>query len=87
MTQPLILITPEQLAELLRETVREELRAARPQNDDKPALLDRAGIAKAFGVSTETIDQWRKAGMPERRPCGGAPRFLLAECLAWVQSQ
>lgn len=78
-----IVATPDQLAELVREAVRDALEGA--QADAVRALLDRSGIARALGVGTSTIDRLRRAGMP----ClflGDAPRFELEQCLAWLRA-
>jgi hypothetical protein len=76
-----IVVTPEQLAELVRAAVQSVL--AEQREDAAPALLDRNGIARALGVGTSTVDRLRRDGLP----CvfiGESPRFLSDECLAWL---
>lgn len=43
-------------------------------------------IAVVFGVTTRTILDWRKAGMPSRRE-SGETRFSLPECVRWRREQ
>lgn len=77
-----VILTPEQLTELVRSAVQEAL--AEQREDAAPALVDRAGIARALSVGTGTVDRLRRAGLP----CvliGDAPRFSVASCVAWLE--
>lgn len=82
MSAPTVIVaTAEQLAELIRAAVEEAL--AEQRQDLAPALLDRAGIARALGISPSTVDRLRRDGLP----CvliGDSPRFLAAECVSWL---
>ena len=49
-----------------------------------PTLLDRNGLASALGISLGSLDRLRREGMPVLR-VGDAPRFVLADCVAWLQ--
>lgn len=52
-----------------------------------PALLDRAGLARALSTSPATIDRLRsEPSFPEVRLID-APRFVLADVLAWIRSR
>ena len=77
-----VVVTPEELKELMREVRREE----NPTGSVGPALLKRDDIAAALGVSPSTVDNWRKLGMPCVQPPGSVPRFILADCLDWVRT-
>lgn len=46
-------------------------------------LVDRAGLAELFGVSEDTIDELRKAGMPTVAWGRRLVRFEPSRCLAW----
>lgn len=79
---PVIVVTPEQLAELLRGTIETALAEQRPEA--APVLLDRAGVAQRLSIGTTTVDRLRREGMP----CvfiGDSPRFDLAECVDWIR--
>ena len=45
-----------------------------------------AAIAQLFGVTTESIRLWRKAGMPSRMQ-SGALAFVPTECIKWRREQ
>jgi hypothetical protein len=78
-----VVATPEQLAALVRGAVQAAL--AEQSDSAAPVLLDRAGIAQRLGVGTSTVDRLRRDGLP----CvfiGDSPRFLLAECVAWLMN-
>lgn len=77
-----VVVTPEQLAELVRGAV--ETALAEQRQEVAPVLLDRAGVAQRLGVGTTTVDRLRREGMP----CvfiGDSPRFDLAECVDWIR--
>lgn len=55
-------------------------------------VMTRRELAKAFRVSENTITNWVGRGMPcfyigRLKTCarGSKPRFVFADCLAWVQ--
>ncbi len=75
-------IEVSELERLVRTAV-EDVVGERPS---QPALLDRAGLAQALGVSTRSLDTLRHEGLPELR-VGDAPRFDLPEVLAWLRSR
>lgn len=83
-TTPIVVLTPEQLSELVRRAVEDALAAQK--QDTSPALFDRAGIARQLGVSETTLGRLRREGLP----CvmiGDSPRFDLATCLAWLRNR
>ena len=47
-------------------------------------LLTKNQTAAHYGVTTRTIDNWIKRGMPYQ-PCGGAKRFNLEAVDAWLE--
>lgn len=57
-----------------------------------PVVMTRAELAKALRVSQNTITNWVSRGMPcfyigklKTNAKGSKPRFVFADCLAWVQ--
>jgi hypothetical protein len=77
-----VVTTAEQLTALIHEAVQDAL--GEREGSQEPLLLERNGIARALGVGISTVDRLRKAGMPSI--CiGDSPRFLIQECLAWLQ--
>lgn len=44
-----------------------------------------AMVADHFGVTTKTIERWRKKGMPSRKPPGQHRRYRISECDDWFQ--
>jgi hypothetical protein len=81
----LVVITVAELRALVVEAVADALAEAGPVAD-RAALLDRAGLARALGVSLATIDRLRGEGMPELR-LGDVPRFELDRVLAWLRER
>ena len=47
-------------------------------------MLTREGLAKEFSVHVNTIDKWRKIGMPEIK-IGGNVRFDLKDVIDWLK--
>ncbi len=83
-SQQLVALAPDQLADLIRAAVAEAL--SEGANDQRPALLDRLGLARALGIGLATVDRLRRDGMP----CvhvGDSPRFEIAPCLAWLRGR
>lgn len=78
----LIVATPDQLAELIRDAVAEAL--AEQSQDVAAALLDRNGIARALGVSPSTVDKLRREALPYIM-LGDSPRFEPAACIEWLR--
>lgn len=69
---------------MLADRVAEKI--AERMADVPKALLDRAELARAFGISTPTVCNLVRRGMPELR-IGSAPRYELGPCLAWLRNQ
>jgi hypothetical protein len=80
-----VVVSPEQLREVVRAAVAEVLEHHHAASTE-PALLDRAGLARALGVSAPTVDRMRAEGAPELR-VGDSPRFELAAVLAWLRER
>ncbi len=79
---PLVVVTVEQLACLIRRAVADVL--AEQEQDMSPVLLDRARAARKLGVGVATVDRFRRQGMP----CvylGDSPRFEVAACVVWLR--
>lgn len=53
------------------------------------AVLNRAQVAKAFGVSENTIDRWIADGMPvhEQGGPGRSYKLQLSDCWAWKSAR
>lgn len=49
-------------------------------------MLTREELAKEFKVHVNTIDKWRKNGMPEIK-IGSTVRFDLQDVLAWLKGE
>ena len=82
---PTVIVTsPDQLAELVTAAVAAALAELAPATAP-PALLDRAGLARACTVSVATVDRWAAAGCPVVR-IGAAPRYELASVLEWLRA-
>ncbi len=58
-----------------------------PEEEQVPALLDRAALARALGVSLGSLDRLRKrASFPELR-LGDSARFELEAVIDWIRRQ
>jgi len=79
-----IVVTPEQLAELIRDAVGQAF--AEQREDVGPVLLDRSGIARALGIGTSTVDRLRREGLPSVM-IGDCPRFVLSSCVEWLRAR
>lgn len=85
MTDGLVLVTPAELAALVRGAVDAALAEREP--DVGPVLLDRSGLARALGCSVATVNRLRlEPDFPELRLVD-APRFVLADVLAWLSAR
>jgi hypothetical protein len=79
---PIIVLTPDQLCELVKRAVQDVL--AEHQPEVVPALFDRAGIAQRLDIGISMVDRLRREGMP----CifiGDSPRFEVMACLEWLR--
>lgn len=56
----------------------------RPVADAEP-LVTRETMAEIMGVGVTTLDEFRKAGMPEIRWGRRIVRFQPSRCLAWLR--
>ncbi|MBK8996089.1 MAG: helix-turn-helix domain-containing protein [Myxococcales bacterium] len=78
-------MTVEALRELVRE-VQAEVLADHGPAQPAPALLDRAGLARALSVSVSSVDRMIREGCPHVR-IGDAPRFSVADVVAWLRAR
>jgi hypothetical protein len=85
MGEPVIIVTPEALRELVREAVREALSGA-PAPEPAPTFVAPAAIAKHYGVSRGTVANWVKEGCPHEQR-GRVLRFELAAVEAWFRGR
>ncbi len=79
MTPPAVIVvamTPEQLAALVREVVRAELRDAGPAAPSQ--LVAKQAAASALGISTATLDRLVRAGRVPYVLVGDSRRFDVA---------
>jgi hypothetical protein len=77
-----VVIQSDQLQTLIRDAVADALDA----RDNRPTLLTREGLAKAFACSPGHIDALRKRGLPTLW-LGDAPRFDLVAVLDWLRTE
>lgn len=83
-TGPIVTATRGELRELVRSAVAEAL--AEERGAQKPALLDRDGLAAVLGCSSSLVDKLRRQGMPHVR-LGDSPRFDVTAVLEWLRGQ
>lgn len=85
MAQTLVAVSPEELAELVKKAVREEL----AHNPPKPTknYLDTSELAEHYGISRTTVHTWiRDEGCPHILR-GRVLRFELAAVEAWFRGR
>ncbi|HMR04443.1 MAG TPA: hypothetical protein PKA88_01675 [Polyangiaceae bacterium] len=75
----LAVLTPEQLAALVRDAVRDVMSEQDP--DAVPEVLDRAGAAQFLGVSLTTLHRLVKSGAVREHRLSDAPRYVRSELL------
>jgi hypothetical protein len=89
--ETLIVVSKDDLRQMLREIIREELsQLVRQEKPTKLAtediLLTRAETAKLLHVSLVTLTDWVRRGLPARRSRRrGRVLFIKAEVLNWLQ--
>jgi hypothetical protein len=79
-----VVLTPEQLRELVTSAVREALAEHAPAA--APELMDRAECARLLRLSLQQVDRLCKRGLPYSR-VGDVKRFARSAVLAWVEAQ
>jgi hypothetical protein len=83
-------VTDSAIQSEFRAIFREEMTALRAElapAKPKPALLDTKDLAFELKCCTKTVDRLRKAGMPCVLLGDNCPRFVLADCLAWLKAR
>ena len=61
----------------------DEAKTIAPMPTPPPPLVDKASIAGHFSVTTRTVDNWAKRGMPYVQ-LPGARRYDLADVRRWL---
>jgi excisionase family DNA binding protein len=54
--------------------------------EETKSLLSKIELAERLGVSTQTIDRWRKVGLPFKRAGVKLIRFDFEEVTAWLEN-
>jgi hypothetical protein len=70
----------------LRAMVREEIDRAVEEVEGPPALIDTNALSRHLGVSSRTVFELRKQGLPVVWLCD-SPRFELGACLDWLKAR
>ena len=85
MAQTLVAVSPEELAELVRKAVRDEL----TQSPPKPgkSYLDANEIATHYGISRSTVQNWISEEDCPHIMRGKVLRFELAAVEAWFRGR
>jgi hypothetical protein len=73
------------LANKIVDMVFERLTAAQGANTATRARLNRSSIAKAFDVSSKTIQRWVKDDEFPEHEEHGRPYYFLDECQMWLK--
>jgi|694.fasta_scaffold72940_2 hypothetical protein len=77
--------TPRELANLIAEAVRQEIRTLNRQVEHPPAptkeLMTRKDVAKLFDVSLVTIHEWSKIGILKPYKVGNRTYFKCIEVM------
>ena len=70
-----ITLSPEEVSEMFRAIVREELLRV----NDRPVRKKEA--ADIIGISTQTLENWERKGTIKRLNSPGQPRYLLSDVI------
>ncbi len=88
-TSLLITVSLDQLSQLIREGVKDELNAFKGQltpEPDTPEYLSRKETAEFLRVTTVTIDEWVKRGLIKGYHFGSRVRFKSLEIRAFAET-
>lgn len=83
MNAGMVLLTPDELRELVREAVREIALAPSAGSSVPSDVLNREQVAKMLSVNPHHVPKLVKQGMPVHM-LGKMQRFLRNEVLAWI---
>lgn len=83
-TQPLVIVSRDELAAIIIDSMHAVLRTHQPQKEEPqgevlPELLTRRDVARYFQISIATVDNLTKAGVLEKHYLAGQPRFKRDE--------
>lgn len=82
-----VVLTPEQLQELVDRTIRETFASMKEAAaSEGPEVLNRKQAAEVLDVTEQQISKLRKKGLPGHK-IGNLWRFRRSEILAWVSKQ
>jgi hypothetical protein len=81
----LIPITLSQLWRSMRTALPRDPR--HPSDAPGGAWVGKREIARRFGVSARTVDNWLTRGMPHFKPSARMVRFSIADCDEWYRRQ
>ncbi len=79
-----VTLTEGELSAIVRGAIEDALAEVQPARS--PALVDRAGLARALHASVTTVGRLARRGMPAVL-VGDVPRYEVAEVIAWLRSR
>jgi len=82
----IVVLSADELHELIRDAVFEQMAEFLEESRKPIPLLDRAGLAQALACSTATVGRLIREGVP-CIPLGDSRRFKLDEVVSWLQSR
>lgn len=88
-TSMLITVTPDQLSQIIRESVKDELNAFKGNlitKSDNPEYLSKKEAAKILRVNPNTLDLWVKRGLIKRYTISSRIRFISSEIREFAET-
>ncbi len=80
-----IVVTPEQLAQIVEDAVARAI--AGGERGNKGGLVSKREVCRALRVSAYKLTELVKAGMPVVRLGAQSPRFDVAACVEWLKAR
>lgn len=80
-----VVIDPDDLAELIEGAVSRALAASRASSEPVAEWLDARGVAEMLGVHPRSVAQYVRRGLPCRRLGPKTVRYERAAVVAWIE--
>jgi excisionase family DNA binding protein len=82
----LVVLTPDELREHVREAVADALAEFHAEEAPRPELLTVEQLCHALQISRATLHRLREEGLPELR-LGDSLRFRMPDVLTWIEQR